>query len=215
MYPTLHKVIRLIPVSAIAPKDRLNEQLVYFMAAATTILSEAALHDLPVATRAEVGAVWLRVRARLEGTSPKIVNAVHHYLDLVRAAPFGTDVLGIYWGAFGFEGKRQDAVAELEEASAQRHVATLQAGFSEGLDFAAGRFGRIALMMMRAVRDRADLDLARIGFLIRSARAPDAMVAMVAVLAACLTHDCMPGYLEFFDGEGDSVFCVDAMGVAV
>jgi hypothetical protein len=214
MYPSLHKAIRLIPVSASAPNDRLNEQLIYFMAAATTILSEAALHDLPVATRGEVGAVWLRVRARLEGTSPKIVNAVHHYLGLVKTAPFGTDVLGIYWGAFGFEGKRQDAVAELEEASVQRHVATLQAGFSEGFDFAAGSFGRVALMMMRAVRDRGDLDLSRIGFLLRGDKLPDAMVAMVAVLAACLTHDCMPGYLELFDGEGDSVFRVDAMGAA-
>jgi hypothetical protein len=84
----------------------LNEQLIYFMSAATTILSEAALHRLPLKTRAEVGAVWVRVRARLEGTSPKIVNAVHHYLGLVKAAPFGTDVLGIYWGAFGFEGMK-------------------------------------------------------------------------------------------------------------
>jgi hypothetical protein len=214
MYPSLHAAIRLIPVSRAAHKDRLNEQLIYFMAAATTILSEAALHGLPVESRAEVGAVWVRVRARLEGTSPKIVNAVHHYLGLVKAAPFGTDVLGIYWGAFGFEGKRQDAVAELEDASAQRHVATLEAGHSQGFDFAAGSFGRVALMMMRAVRDRADLDRSRIGFLLRSNNLPDAMVAMVAVLAACLTHDCMPGYLEFFDGDGESVFCVDAMGVA-
>jgi len=214
MYPTLHKAIRLIPVSASAPSGRLNEQLIYFMSAATTILSEAALHDLPVETRAEVGAVWLRVRARLEGTSPKIVNAVHHYLGLVKAAPFGTDVLGIYWGAFGFEGKRQDAVAEVEEASVRRSIAEVSPGFSAGFDFAAGSFGRIALMMMRGVRDRADLKLSRIGFLVRSDRTPDAMVAMVAVLAACLTHDCMPGYLEFLDGDGDSVFRVDALGVA-
>lgn len=214
MYPSLHAAIRLIPVSRATPKDRLNDQFVYFMAAATTILSEAALHDLPVETRAEVGAVWLRVRARLEGTSPKIVNAVHHYLGLVRAAPFGTDVLGIYWGAFGFEGKRQDAIAELEEASVHRNLAKVSPGYSAGFDFAAGSFGRIALMMMRGVRDRADLDISRIGFLLRSNLVPDAMVAMVAVLAACLAHDCMPGYLEFFDGDGESVFRIDAMGVA-
>jgi hypothetical protein len=213
MYPSLHAAIRLIPVSRATPKDRLNEQLIYFMAAATTISSEAALHDLPVGTRAEVGAVWVRVRARLEGTSPKIVNAVHHYLGLVKAAPFGTDVLGIYWGAFGFEGKRQDAVAELEEASVQRNIAKVSPGYSAGFDFAAGSFGRIALMMMRSIRDRGDLELSRIGFLVRSDRTPDALVAMVAVLAACLTHHSMPGYLEFFDGDGDSVFRVDAMDV--
>jgi len=214
MYPSLHKAIRLIPVSASAPNDRLNEQFIYFMSAATTVLSEAALHGLPVTTRADVGAVWLRVRARLEGSSPKIVNAVHHYLGLVRAAPFGTDVLGLYWGAFGFEGKRQDAVAELEEASVQRRIASMPAGFSAGFDFAAGSFGRIALMMMREVRARADLDISRIGFLLRSGTVPDAMVAMVTVLAACLGHDCLPGYLEFFDGEGDSVFQLDALDPA-
>lgn len=118
-----------------------------------------------------VKALWQQVRNALEGTSPKIVDAVHHCVNLVRAAPVGTDVLGIYWGAFGFEGKRQDAVAELEEASAQRNIAKLQAGCSAGLDFAAGSFGRIALMM-RGVRDRTDLDISRIGFLAVPMTAP-------------------------------------------
>jgi hypothetical protein len=199
-----------IPSSATSLEDRQNMQFTQFVACAGEILSEAAAFDLPVGTRADIWVLWRRIKAQLPQTSKEVADAVHHYLGLVRAAPFGTDVLGIYWGTFGLDGVRDDAKALIEETAAQDVAARLPTGYANGFDLEAGSFGRFALVLMRSINDRAELDCSRIAFLLKNNTAHEVMGSMVGVLASCLAHDRMPGYIEFFDGQGESVLQVAA-----
>jgi hypothetical protein len=157
MYPSLHDAISVIPATAASPDDRQASQFTRFAVGAARILSEATEGKLPVEIGADIEFPWQRAKRNLSVTSPKLADAVYHFLGLVRAAPFGTDILGIYWGAFGFDGVRVDAKAEREEKAAGEYVANLRAGYTDGFDFPAGNFGRLALMMMRSGRDRIDL----------------------------------------------------------
>jgi len=213
MSRTLHDAIFKIPVPNPTLGVYQDRQFTQFMCTAAEMLSEAALLDLPVKTRADIEALWQRVRPKLPETSPEAADAVNDYVGLVRASPFGTDILGIYWGAFGLDGPRDEQGAGLEEGAAKRFVANIAPGFEDGFELAAGSFGRIALQVMRGIRTRPDLDLSRIALLLRGDTNAAAIAAIVSVLAACLTHQCVPGYLEFFTGEGTSVACIDRHAV--
>lgn len=205
MYAPFHKALNRIPVAGRSAVDRQDARFMHFIAGAVYVLSEAATASLPFATKADVHALWRRVKGQLPQTSPEVAVAIHAYLEMVRSEEFGTDVLGLYWGAHGPDGGRDIAQVILEQVFALELVDGLPAGFDEALAIDAGGFGRIALDVMRRIDERHDIDLADVGFIVQGEADHLALAATVAVLASCLVHDRLPGEMAFLTGSGVTI----------
>lgn len=204
-YTAFHQAIGRIPVASMPAGDRYLARFGQFCADALFAIGEAAAQGLPLSTQADVHAVLATDNSAAGQATAEVSDAICAFLNMVRGAPFGMNVLGAYWSVHGPDAGLDVGGIALEKAAATAVIAALPAGFTDVIDCQGGPCGRFALDVLRRIAERGDIDIGAMELEVRGTDGWEALLSGVAVIAACFVHDRLPAALEVFDEHGQAL----------